>query len=72
MQSREEHLAACKKTALEILWRDRDPVQAMTSMMSDMGKHPECQPGPAISQMYLGFCVLGDHETAKKFIEGWR
>ncbi len=36
---RKEHMAWCKKRALEYL--PHDPSQAVTSMMSDLNKHPE-------------------------------
>lgn len=37
--TRAEHLAWCKERALEYL--PHDPQQALTSMFSDLGKHPE-------------------------------
>jgi hypothetical protein len=72
MVTREEHIAWCKKVALLILNGQGTPVEAMTSMMSDLEKHPETKPGPAIGSMFVGFCMIGDYDTAKKFIEGFR
>jgi hypothetical protein len=42
MTDRDEHLALCKKRALEYLDAN-DPVQAFTSMLSDLRKHPELE-----------------------------
>lgn len=39
METREEHLAWCKQRALEYVELG-DYNQALTSMMSDLGKHP--------------------------------
>ena len=38
--TRDEHLAECKRRALEYLDAG-DPREAFTSMLSDIGKHPE-------------------------------
>ena len=39
--TRDEHLAECKRMALEYLDRDNNPREAFTSMLSDLRKHPE-------------------------------
>jgi hypothetical protein len=66
VQTRGEHLAWCKQRALEYL--PEDPAQALASMMSDLGKHPETQ-----SSVELG--MLGLMETdpvrMRRFIEGF-
>ena len=55
MKTREEHLAWCKARALEYL--PDDPIQAVTSMASDLGKHPETEGHAAIAfgMMLLNF-----------------
>ena len=41
-ETRDEHLAWCKQRALE--YADRgDTTNAVASMMSDLGKHPETE-----------------------------
>ena len=55
MQSRAEHLAWCKRRALEYLDAG-DGDQAITSMMSDLNKHPETEisrKGGALSMLAL-------------------
>ena len=59
--TREEHLVWCKKRALEYI--DRGQVnEGLTSMMSDMAKHPETH-APAIDQMTLGLMMIGALRT---------
>lgn len=72
-ETRENHLAWCKKRALELVdagdWR-----QGLTSMMSDLGKHEETAGHSAIQlcmMMLLGGQIRGAVE-ARKFIEGFR
>ena len=67
--TREEHLAWCKKRALEYL--PGNPVEAMTSMMSDMKKHPELKShaGLMIAPMFYG--AHNDPAAVRKWIEGF-
>jgi hypothetical protein len=70
--SRAEHLAWCKKRALE--YCDMGDVnQAYASMASDLGKHPDTKGHAAIQ---LGMMMLmGGHLNSpmemRKFIEGF-
>lgn len=72
MTTREEHLKWCKTRALEYL-ESGDIHNAIASMMSDLGKHPETQNHPAKGlgvqlQMLPGGL---DYDGAKKYIEGF-
>lgn len=71
--SRAEHLAWCKKRALE--YCDMGDVnQAFTSMASDLGKHPETK-GHAAIQLGMMILVFGGYNSSpaemRKFIEGF-
>jgi hypothetical protein len=65
--SRADHLAWCKKRALEYV-DTNDLPQAFSSMASDLGKHPETKDHPAIG---LGMSLLanGHLKTAEKMRE---
>ena len=69
--TRAEHLAWCKHRALEYL--PADPRQALTSMFSDLGKHPETAGhigiGLGVQLMLIG--DLSSPEQARHFIEGF-
>ena len=70
--TRAEHLAWCKQRALEYV-NAGDLPQAMASMGSDLGKHPETAGHSAIQ---LGMMLLmGGHlntqQAMRKFIEGF-
>lgn len=66
--TRAEHLAWCKKRALEYL--PDDPQQAFASMASDLNKHEETRGHIAIE---LGLMLLMTDNTGdmRKFIEGF-
>lgn len=71
-QTREEHLAWCKKRALEYVDAG-DMRNAYASMASDLGKHPDTANHSAIG---LGMALLasGHLNSAtemRKFIEGF-
>lgn len=70
--TRAEHLAWCKTRALEYLDHE-DKDQALTSMLSDLGKHEETKDHHAIQLGVLmkmnGF--LNDHDEMRKFILGF-
>jgi hypothetical protein len=71
MRSREEHLEWCKKRALEYLPNVKE---ALTSMMSDITKHPETKNHPG-NRMCIGLMMAGSLQTpdeARRFIEGYR
>lgn len=70
--TREEHLAWCKKRALEYL-NQGDVVNAITSMLSDLSKHPETQGvGEKMSMLGLMYASQYDADGARRFIEGFR
>jgi hypothetical protein len=70
--TRADHLAWCKKRALE--YADRgDTNQAFASMTSDLRKHPETEGHSAI-QLGMMLMIGGHLSTAqqmRKFIEGF-
>ena len=54
MITRDEHMEWCKKRALEYL--PLDPQQAITSMLSDLTKHPDTQRHPGM-EIAIGFMI---------------
>jgi hypothetical protein len=66
--SRAEHLKWCKQRALELLTAG-DRYEAVASMLSDLGKHPETSSSQMIGIM-LASTVYSD-EDARRFIEGF-
>lgn len=70
--SRSEHLAWCKKRALEYC-EAGDVSQAFASMGSDLGKHPETANHGAIElgMMMLMSNMLSTPAQMRKFIEGF-
>lgn len=71
--TRAEHLEWCKKRAREYL-DDGDVKNAVTSMLSDLSKHPETK-----DMSMGGFAQVGIHAImrldvafARRFIEGFR
>ncbi len=69
--SRQEHLSWCKSRALSYL--PDSPQEAVTSMLSDLGKHPETKgliEGPLAM---IGLLVASHNNAteAKSFIEGF-
>lgn len=72
MTTRAEHLAWCKQRALEYV-DEGDNNEALASMMSDLGKHPDTQGHGAIG---LGVAMaaagaLNSADEMRKFIEGF-
>ena len=72
MQTRAEHLAWCKKRALEYVDRG-DAVNGLTSMFSDLDKHPETKDhkGTQIGVMLMMTGALSSPAEARRFIEGF-
>ena len=71
--TRQEHIAWCKQRALAYLDLDvADPTHAVTSMVSDLGKHPET----ADMQGWVGRmgidALLSSTADVRRFIEGFR
>lgn len=76
MRTREQHLEFCKVRAREYL-DEGDLMNAVTSMMSDLDKHPETRLGDgpgAGTLMWLGILAVnsGDPREVSRFIEGFR
>ncbi len=71
--SRDEYIAWCKKRALEYAERGDFP-QAVTSMASDLTKHPETKnhPGIDMGMMMLVGGMLRTKQDVIRFIEGFR
>ena len=70
--TREEHLAWCKVRAREYLDHG-DVANAITSMMSDMSKHPETKEiDSTLSMLGLMAAANNDVNEARRFIEGFR
>ena len=70
--NRSEHMAWCKKRALEFIDQGDNP-QAYASMTSDLGKHEETQ-GHAAIQLGMMLMLSGKLDSAdemRKFIEGF-
>lgn len=70
--TREEHLAWCKKRAHEYL--DAGDVQnAVTSMLSDLRKHPETEAssGGILAVLGMQTAMSGDVVQARHFIDGF-
>lgn len=66
-ETRQQHLEWCKKRALEYCDMG-DMNQAMPSMGSDLGKHPETQ---GLGMMMLMGGHLNSQSEMRKFIEGF-
>jgi hypothetical protein len=69
--TRDEHMAWCKARALEYVDRG-ELVDAVASMGSDLGKHPETKPSDGL--LFIGMFAAADHDTAgvRRWIEGFR
>jgi hypothetical protein len=71
-QTRAEHLTFCKQRANEYIDQGDIP-NAVTSMASDLGKHPETEghPGITLGMMMLMSGNLSDPREARRFIDGF-
>ena len=70
--TRAEHLAWCKQRALEYINRGQIS-EGLTSMMSDMSKHPETK-SDMLDQLTMMLMMNGHLDTvekARKHIEGY-
>ncbi len=66
--TRAEHMRWCKQRALEYL--PNDPAQAVTSMLSDLGKHEDTR-GMQSWAGALAIVSMKNAKEARKFIEGF-
>jgi hypothetical protein len=74
-RTREQHLEWCKQRAREYLDQG-ELLNAVTSMMSDLNKHPETRAQSA-SMTPLGlFAAMraqeGDNDFVRRYVEGFR
>ena len=70
-EDREEHLQWCKDRAMEYFNRG-DYVNAVTSMLSDLSKHPETKCNDGLGVLGIMYVANGDREGVRRFIEGFR
>lgn len=70
--TRGEHLAWCKERALEYLDAG-DITNAVTSMLSDLDKHPETRmkPGSVLVALGMQAMINQDAAAARRFIVGF-
>lgn len=69
--TREEHIAWCKRRAILEMEYSKDPKQAVVSMMSDIGKHPETN-----SEVLRSLCMMTlmgpcTERSVREFINGF-
>lgn len=69
-RSRDEHVKWCKERAHEYLAKG-DIANAITSMMSDMRKHPDCGYPDVLDMMGMLAITQRDHDGARRFIDGF-
>jgi hypothetical protein len=70
--TRDEHLAWAKARALEYLDQG-DVRRAVTSIMSDLTKHPGLAPGVALmGPLAMQTMIADDVREARRFIEGFQ
>ena len=72
METRADHLAFCKRRALEYV-NAGELQNAFASMASDLGKHPETEnhAGIRLGMMQLMSGHLNSTEAMRRFIEGF-
>lgn len=66
--TRVEHMMWCKARAMEYV-NTGDYVNAVASMVSDLGKHPDTRAMVQIAVMLM--LIVKDKESARKFVEGF-
>lgn len=68
---RQEHLDWCKERALEYVERG-ELADAVASMMSDLGKHPETEcNNPTLAAFGMMAVMQKDPEGVRRFITGF-
>ncbi len=71
MDTRAEHVRWCKGRALQLLDAG-DREQAVASMISDLGKHPDTEAvGAAMAPLGLYELMRGDDQSVRRWIEGF-
>jgi Tfp pilus assembly protein PilF len=71
MRDRAEHLAWAKQRALEYLDAG-DIANAVTSMGSDLGKHPETKPSQVLMLLGMRYVLDQDAAATRRWIKGFR
>ena len=73
MMTRAEHLQWAKDRALE--YADQgDTGNAMASLQSDLGKHPDTASASIVTELMMPLAMIGEFERPgelRKFIEGF-
>lgn len=70
--TRSEHIAWCKKRAIQEMEYSKDPKQGIVSMMSDLRKHPDTDSDVMRSLCAHELASLPcNMQTARKFIDGF-
>jgi len=71
--TREQHLEWCKARAREYL-DGGDIKNGVTSMLSDLSKHPETRElsEAGYAQIGMHMILLGDMAAARRFVEGFQ
>jgi hypothetical protein len=73
METRAEYLQWCKDRAMEHVKRG-ELLEGVTSMMSDMEKHPETKLGPALSALGIHAAMQaqqGNRDMVERYILGF-
>ncbi len=70
MMTRAEHLEWAKERALEY-WSVGDLANAVTSMISDMGKHDDLKVSPLLMQLGMMELMRGDQHGVRSWIIGF-
>ncbi len=74
MRTRAEHIQFCKERAMALV-NDGDLLQAVTSMMSDLTKHPETQHSSevlaALGLLAMQQAQSGDRREVERYIQGF-
>lgn len=69
--TRQEHLDWCKKRAREYL-NNGDVTSAVTSMLSDMNKHPDTKlTSPILTMLGMMAIQSGNELEVRRFIDGF-
>jgi hypothetical protein len=72
MMTRDEHLAWCKRRAREYLDQGDLP-NAVTSMLSDLKKHPELKGiGEKMGLLGMNYLMQNDAAAVRRWVEGFR
>jgi hypothetical protein len=72
MRTYDEHIEWCKVHARQYL-REGDVTNAITSMLSDLSKHPETKGiAEKMTMLAMFYMVNHDLQGARDFVEGFR